>query len=149
VALRYRDILQKAWPVVLANASVPLLGLSDTAVIGNLGSLSDLGAIAFGAVIFSFVYWGFGFLRMGTTGFVAQAVGARDEIEVRAAFLRAMLMAVLIGVVLILLQSLIARVSLSLLQGSAAVEATTLNYIATRIWGAPAALATPTPALSQ
>jgi MATE family multidrug resistance protein len=89
VALRYRDILQKAWPVLLANASVPLLGLSDTAVIGNLGSLSDLGAIAFGAVIFSFVYWGFGFLRMGTTGFVAQAMGARDEIEVRAAFLRA------------------------------------------------------------
>jgi MATE family multidrug resistance protein len=135
VALRYRDILQKAWPVVLANASVPLLGLSDTAVIGNLGSLSDLGAIAFGAVIFSFVYWGFGFLRMGTTGFVAQALGARDEIEVRAAFLRAMLMAVLIGVVLIMLQSLIARVALSLLQGSAAVEATTLEYIAARIWG--------------
>lgn len=140
MALRYRDILQKAWPVVLANASVPLLGLSDTAVIGNLGSLSDLGAIAFGAVIFSFVYWGFGFLRMGTTGFVAQALGTRDEIEVRAAFLRAMLMAVLIGVVLIMLQSLIARVALSLLQGSAAVEATTLEYIAARIWGAPAAL---------
>lgn len=140
MALRFRDILQKAWPVVLANASVPLLGLSDTAVIGNLGSLSDLGAIAFGAVIFSFVYWGFGFLRMGTTGFVAQAVGAQDELEVRAAFLRALLMAVLIGVVLILLQSVIARVSLSLLQGSAAVEATTLDYIAARIWGAPAAL---------
>lgn len=138
--LRYRDILQKAWPVILANASVPLLGLSDTAVIGNLGSLSDLGAIAFGAVIFSFVYWGFGFLRMGTTGFVAQAVGARDEAEVRAAFLRAMMMAVLIGFVLILLQTAIASVSLSLLQGSAAVEATTREYINARIWGAPAAL---------
>lgn len=140
MTLRYRDILQKAWPVVLANASVPLLGLSDTAVIGNLGSLSDLGAIAFGSVIFSFVYWGFGFLRMGTTGFVAQAVGARDETEVRAAFLRAMLMAVSIGLLLILMQSLIASVSLSLLQGSAAVETITRDYIATRIWGAPAAL---------
>jgi multidrug resistance protein, MATE family len=140
VTLRYRDILQKAWPVVLANASVPLLGLSDTAVIGNLGTLSDLGAIAFGAVIFSFVYWGFGFLRMGTTGFVAQAVGARDEIEVRAAFMRALIMAVLIGVALILIQSAIASVSLSLLQGSDAVETITRDYIATRIWGAPAAL---------
>jgi multidrug resistance protein, MATE family len=140
VTLRYRDILQKAWPVVLANASVPLLGLSDTAVIGNLGTLSDLGAIAFGAVIFSFVYWGFGFLRMGTTGFVAQAVGARDEIEVRAAFMRALIMAVLIGVLLILIHSAIASVSLSLLQGSDAVETITRDYIATRIWGAPAAL---------
>lgn len=140
MTLRYRDILQKAWPVVLANASVPLLGLSDTAVIGNLGSLSDLGAIAFGSVIFSFVYWSFGFLRMGTTGFVAQAVGARDEAEVRAAFLRAMLMAVLIGLLLILFQSLITTVSLTLLQGSTAVEFITRDYVETRIWGAPAAL---------
>ncbi len=140
MTLRYRDILQKAWPVVLANASVPLLGLSDTAVIGNLGALSDLGAIAFGSVIFSFVYWGFGVLRTGTTGFVAQAVGARDETEVRAAFIRALIMAVLIGVLLILIQSAISSVSLSLLQGSDAVETITRDYIATRIWGAPAAL---------
>lgn len=138
--IRYRDILQKAWPVVLANAAVPLLGLSDTAVIGNLGSLADLGAIAFGAVIFSFVYWGFGFLRMGTTGFVAQAVGARDETEIRAAFLRALIMAVVIGVCLILLQTLITSISLALLQGSDAVEQITRDYIAMRIWGAPAAL---------
>jgi len=130
----------KAWPVVLANAAVPLLGLSDTAVIGNLGSLADLGAIAFGAVIFSFVYWGFGFLRMGTTGFVAQAVGARDEAEIRAAFLRALIMAVVIGVCLILLQTLITSISLALLQGSDAVEQITRDYIAMRIWGAPAAL---------
>lgn len=140
MTLRYRDILHKAWPVILANAAVPLLGLSDTAVIGNVGSLGDLGAIAFGSVIFSFVYWGFGFLRMGTTGFVAQAVGARDEAEVRTAFLRAMLMAIVIGLLLVVLQSPIATVSLNLLQGSAAVENMTRDYIAARIWGAPAAL---------
>src|SRR5690554_4630831 len=98
--ITYRYILQKAWPVVLANASVPLLGLSDTAVMGNLGSLADLGAIAFGAVIFSFVYWGFGFLRMGTTGFVAQALGADDHAEIRAALLRAGVMAIVIGIAL-------------------------------------------------
>ncbi|MEX2469911.1 MAG: MATE family efflux transporter, partial [Pseudohongiellaceae bacterium] len=68
-ALSYRYLLGKAWPIILANAAVPLLGLADTAVIGNFGSVSDLGAIAFGALIFSFVYWSFGFLRMGTTGF--------------------------------------------------------------------------------
>jgi multidrug resistance protein, MATE family len=139
--IRRLDILRKAWPVMLANASVPLLGLSDTAVIGNVGSLEALGAIAFGAVIFSFVYWGFGFLRMGTTGFVAQAVGAKDETEVRAALWRALFMAFAIGLVLILFQKPISTLSLFLMQGSAAVEDLTRNYIAVRIWGAPAALA--------
>lgn len=126
---------------MLANASVPLLGLSDTAVIGNTGSLAALGAIAFGAIIFSFVYWGFGFLRMGTTGFTAQAVGAADEAEVRTTLWRALLIAAVLGVVLILLQSPISMVSLSLMNGSDSVEALTRDYIAVRIWGAPAALA--------
>ena len=58
--ISYRYLLQKAWPIILANAAVPLLGLVDTAVIGNVGSIEDLGAIAFGALIFSFVYWSFG-----------------------------------------------------------------------------------------
>ena len=69
-----------AWPFILANASIPLLGLTDTAVIGNTGSVVDLGAIALGSLIFSFVYWSFGFLRLGTTGFVAQADGVGDSI---------------------------------------------------------------------
>lgn len=140
-SLRRGDILRRAWPVMLANASVPLLGLSDTAVIGNTGSLAALGAIAFGAIIFSFVYWGFGFLRMGTTGFTAQAVGAGDEAEVRTALWRALLLAGGLGVVLILLQIPISTVSLSLMNGSDSVNALTQDYIAVRIWGAPAALA--------
>lgn len=140
-SVTHRHILQKAWPVVLANASVPLLGLSDTAVMGNVGTLTDLGAIAFGAVIFSFVYWGFGFLRMGTTGFVAQAMGANDHAEVRAALLRAGIMAVVIGFTLMALQRPIADISLALMQGSAEVDAVTREYIRFRIWGAPAALA--------
>ena len=79
----YADLIAMAWPFILANASVPLLGLVDTAVIGNTGSVVDLGAIALGALIFSFVYWSFGFLRMGTTGFVgghlARAMKRRCE----------------------------------------------------------------------
>ncbi|MDT8429245.1 MAG: MATE family efflux transporter [Pseudomonadales bacterium] len=133
-------ILKLAWPIILANASVPLLGLVDTAVIGNFGSLAGLGAIAFGAVIFSFVYWGFGFLRMGTTGFVAQAAGAGDEQEVRAALWRALLLALVLGVLLLVLQSFILAVSLFLLNGSDQVEALTTDYFRIRIWGAPAAL---------
>lgn len=139
--LTRRELLALAWPVILANAAVPLLGLADTAVIGNFGELEDLGAIAFGAVIFSFVYWTFGFLRMSTTGFVAQAVGARDEPEVRATLWRALLIGVVLGLGLLLLQWPIGRVALWLLDGSPEVAAVTASYFHIRIWGAPAALA--------
>ena len=140
--ISYRYLLQKAWPIILANASVPLLGLVDTAVIGNVGSITDLGAIAFGALIFSFVYWSFGFLRMGTTGFAAQASGAGDQQEVRVVLGRALLIALCLGVVLILIQWPIGLAAFSLLDGSAPVEAVAQQYFDIRIWGAPATLAT-------
>lgn len=139
-SLTRRELLVLAWPVILANAAVPLLGLADTAVIGNFGSLEDLGAIAFGAVIFSFVYWTFGFLRMSTTGFVAQAAGTRDEAEVRATLWRALLIAAALGVGLLCLQWPVGQVALWLLDGSADVKAVTGDYFRIRIWGAPAAL---------
>ena len=127
--ITYRYLLEKAWPIVLANAAVPLLGLVDTAVIGNVGSVEDLGAIAFGALIFSFVYWSFGFLRMGTTGFVAQAAGAGDEVEIRAILGRVWLLAVMLGLLLIVLQWPIGQLALLLLDGSASVEATTAESV--------------------
>ena len=77
----YKGIANKAWPLILANSAVPLLGLADTAIIGNFGSVTDLGAIALGALIFSFVYWSFGFLRMGTTGFSARAALAKHSAD--------------------------------------------------------------------
>ena len=129
-----------AWPFIVANASVPLLGVVDTAVIGNTGSVIDLGAIALGALIFSFVYWSFGFLRMGTTGFVAQAQGGGDQEEVRAIFGRAGLIALGVGVSLLLLQLPIGAISFSLLSGEEAVESVASTYFFTRIWGAPATL---------
>ena len=141
-SISYRYLLQKAWPIILANASVPLLGLVDTAVIGNIGSITDLGAIAFGALIFSFVYWSFGFLRMGTTGFAAQASGAGEEQEVRAVLGRALLIALCLGVVLILIQWPIGLAAFSLLDGSAPVETVAQSYFDIRIWGAPATLST-------
>jgi MATE family multidrug resistance protein len=141
-SISYRYLLQKAWPIILANAAVPLLGLVDTAVIGNVGSIEDLGAIAFGALIFSFVYWSFGFLRMGTTGFAAQASGSGDEQEVRAVLGRALLMAFGLGLLLILIQWPIRLIAFSLLDGSSQVELIAQNYFKIRIWGAPATLAT-------
>ncbi|MDH3995156.1 MAG: MATE family efflux transporter [Gammaproteobacteria bacterium] len=138
--LNHATIWQKAWPIILANAAVPLLGIVDTAVIGNLGKLSQLGAIAFGAMIFSFIYWSFGFLRMGTTGFTAQAAGARDEAEVRATLGRALLLSAGLGICIISLQWPLAHLALALLNGSPEVEAITRDYFTIRIWGAPATL---------
>jgi len=137
-----RAILELAWPIVLANAAVPLLGLVDTAVIGNLGSVAELGAIALGALVFGFVYWTFGFLRMGTTGFTAQASGAGDQPEVRATLVRALLFAGGMGVLLIALQIPIAWFALRLLGATPEVESLTQSYFDIRIWGAPATLGT-------
>jgi MATE family multidrug resistance protein len=140
--LTRREVIRRAWPIILANAAVPMLGLVDTAVIGNFGRVADLGAIAFGALIFSFVYWGFGFLRMSTTGFVAQAAGAADEAEVRATLQRALLTAAVLSLGVIMLQWPILTGALWLLDGSADVERLAAEYFEVRIWAAPATLGT-------
>ncbi|WP_132999324.1 MATE family efflux transporter [Luteimonas arsenica] len=134
-------VARQAWPIILANAAVPALGLVDTAVIGHYGSATELGALALGALLFNFVYWSFGFLRMGTTGFVAQARGAGDEAEVRATLARALLLAAGLGGGLWLLQWPITWLYFGLMDGSAAVESVAGEYFRARIWGAPAALA--------
>ena len=136
----YRALLARAWPIILANAAVPTLGLVDTAIIGNVATTVDLGAIALGAVIFSFVYWSFGFLRMSTTGFVAAEAGAQREPELRAVVARALLMAFGLGILLILLQSGIAWVAIEMFSAPDAVERVTRGYFDLRIWGAPATL---------
>ena len=115
--------------MILANCSVPLLGLADTAVLGNLGTLYDLGAIAFGTLIFSFVYWGFGFFRMGTTGFVAQADGRGDGAEVRAVMLRSLIMALVLGVILTGLQVPLAELSFYLLGGGEQVRSVAIELL--------------------
>lgn len=135
-------IARLAFPIILANAAAPLLGLADTAAIGQTGDASALGAIALGALIFSFVYWGFGFLRMSTTGFTAQAVGAKDLVEVRSILLRALLLGIGIGIVLIGLQQVIGWVALWLMSASEEVKELVSDYFFVRIWGAPATLAT-------
>lgn len=135
-------IARLAFPIILANASAPLLGLADTAAIGYTGDTAALGAIALGSLIFSFVYWGFGFLRMSTTGFTAQAVGAKDPVETRSILLRALTLGIGIGIVLIGLQQAINWTALSLMSASEEVKALVSEYFFVRIWGAPATLAT-------
>lgn len=140
--LTRRAVLRKAWPIIVANATVPLLGLVDTAVIGNLGSERDLGAIALGALVFSFLSWSFGFLRMGTTGFVAQASGAGDEEEVRAVLGRALVLAAVIGLALLGARPWLSGAALAFLHGSSEVEAIARDYLDLRLLGVPASLAT-------
>ena len=75
---QYKQVLKIAAPIIIANISVPLLGFVDTAVMGHLPHAYYLGAVAVGATIMQFIFWGFGFLRMGTTGLTAQAFGANS-----------------------------------------------------------------------
>lgn len=136
-----RTVLYIAWPIILSNISTPLLGLVDTAVIGNLGDPALIGAIAIGAMVFSFLYWGFGFLRMGTTGLVAQAKGAGDQTEVKGTFFRALILGLGISVVLLTLQHPISVLAFKIIDGSQAVEAAAVTYFTIRIWAAPFSMA--------
>lgn len=137
---RHGKVWALALPIMLANVSIPLVGAVDTAVMGHLPSEIYIGAVAIGAVVFSFLYWGFGFLRMGTTGFVAQAYGARDHNEMANAFARAVAVAVAVGGLLILLQWPIGRLALWLFEAGAETESLAYLYFSIRIWSAPAAL---------
>src|ERR1044071_3042208 len=103
-ALTHRAILAIAVPIMVSNVSTPLLGVVDTAVMGRIPDPAYIGAVALGALVFNFVFWGFGFLRMGTTGLTAQALGAGDASEIRASLGRALLLAAAIGTALIALQ---------------------------------------------
>ena len=134
------QVVKLAAPIVLANLFVPLLGAVDTAVMGHLPQPYFLGAVAIGATVMHFVYWGFGFLRMGTTGLTAQAYGANQAAEVRANFRRAAILALSIGLILWALQYPIITLSLHLFEGSQTVEDLARTYFNIRIWSAPAVL---------
>jgi MATE family multidrug resistance protein len=136
----HRRIWRLAGPIIFSNVTVPLLGAVDTAVVGHLPDPALIGGVAVGATVFTFVYWAFGFLRMGTTGFVSQAFGAGDHPELRAVVLRALLLALAIGAMIVALQAPILALSLWLFEASPAVEAYAATYFTVRIWGAPAAL---------
>jgi len=136
----HRRVWSLAGPIIVSNLSTPLLGAVDTAVVGRLPDAAYIGGVAIGAVIFSFLFWGFGFLRMGTTGFTAQAFGAGDMEELRATLLRPLLLALALGALLILAQAPLGLAAFTLLDASAAVEGFARDYFDVRIWSAPATL---------
>lgn len=135
-----RRLWALAWPLMLTNLTVPLLGLVDTAVLGHLDSPEYLGAVAVGANLFSILYWTFGFMRMGTTGLAAQAWGKRDPFGQVALLLRSVLLAIMIGLVLILFHKPLIAVGLALMNPSEDVTTLAAEYASIRIWSAPAVL---------
>lgn len=139
--LTHRDVAVVALPITLSNATTPLVGFVDTAVIGQLGEAHLIGGVAIAANIFNALYWGFGFLRMGTTGLTAQAAGASNATEIAANLFRALLVAGLAGVLIVLFQAPIARGALWFMGASSAVETAARDYYDMRIWAAPAGLA--------
>lgn len=140
-ALTHARVLAVAGPIVLSNLSTPLLGLVDTGIMGQLGDAKYISGVALGSLIFTFLFWAFGFLRMGTTGLVAQAFGAGDGDELRAALGRALLIAGILGALCWLLQSPLKFFSFQLIQGEADAKLLAQNYFDIRIWSTPFTLA--------
>ncbi len=135
------EVWQLAWPLILSNITVPLLGLVDTAVVGHLPDSRYLGGVTLGATIFSFLFWGFCFLRMGTTGLVAQAHGREDRDALLRLLGQGLVLAMVIGVMIIALHPVLVPLGLAWLGGSEAVSAEAAIYADIRILSAPAVLA--------
>lgn len=133
-----REILKLAIPNIISNITIPLLGLVDMILMGHLSSSIYIGAIALGGTIFSVLYSFFSFLRAGTTGFTAQSYGANDNTEISYSLYRSITIAILASVLLLGIQKPIAKLSISLLNGSDELINLAITYFYVRIWAAPA-----------
>lgn len=136
----FRETWRLAWPLILSNLSVPLLGMVDTAVVGHLPEPHHLAAVALGATVLSVLYFLFGFLRMGTTGLAAQALGAGDRLELRATLVRGLLVALGLGLLLLAAAPFAIAGARLLLAPSPEADPGLAAYIGIRLCGAPAAL---------
>lgn len=135
--MNHRSYLALAIPLTISTITTPLLGAVDTAVVGQLPDPAYLGGVAIGTVVFNTLYWLFGFLRVSTSGFAAQALGSNDEREGKFAFIRPFILALVVGISFILLQGPIERVALSLMDPDADVRVFAAEYLGIRIWGIP------------
>jgi MATE family multidrug resistance protein len=137
----YRRVFELAIPLILSNLTQPLLSTVDTILSGHLPTPAVLGGVAVSGIFFNAIYWTFGFLRMATTGLVAQSHGAGNQDELTHHFGRALLTALLIGALILMLQKPLISVALAMLGASGEVHRNALIYCSIRIWSAPAALA--------
>jgi MATE family multidrug resistance protein len=141
IEVSHRRILVIALPMTLAHITTPLLGLVDATIVGRLGEAHLLGAVALGAIVFDFLFWSFGALRLGTAGLTAQAKGAGDAAEIDLILSRALVLSGLVGLVLVVLQTPLASAARALTGPSEAVAGAFATYFTIRIWAAPFTLA--------
>ncbi|MYF99624.1 MATE family efflux transporter [Candidatus Poribacteria bacterium] len=135
-----KQIVKLAFPNIISNFSIPLLGAVDTALMGRLETVHFVGAVGIGGVIFSFIYWGFGFLRMATTGLTAQAYGDNNPTECGLLLQRSLSIALIGSLLLLCLQWVLADLSLALIETSPEVDQLARTYFHIRIYAAPATL---------
>ena len=136
-----RDILRLTIPTIVSNVTIPLLGICDTAISGHLGSDLFLSSIAVGSVMLNVVFWIFGFLRGGTTGLTANALGRGSENDIAKVLYRALTIAFMAGALLIIFQNPIFNGLWWIAGGSDDIKAFVLDYFIIRVWGSPALLA--------
>ena len=139
--LTHKRVLGVAIPIVLANATIPILGAVDTGVVGQMGLAAPIGAVGIGAIIISAIYWLFGFLRMGTTGLTAQAIGSKNQSETSALLVRGIIIGLVAGLILIVTQIPLFSGALGLAPASQEVELLANEYLNIRVFSAPAAIA--------
>ncbi|MEK9789356.1 MAG: MATE family efflux transporter [Alphaproteobacteria bacterium] len=137
----WRHIWTISWPVLLANITFPLVGAADTAMMGRLEDASFVGGVALGSLVFNFIYFGLGFLRMGTTGLVAQAHGRGDATAIEHHMVRGLVLALCLGTGFVLATPLVLALTGVLLAASPAVEALMQQYVGIRLLAVPAAFA--------
>ncbi|AJY74711.1 MATE family efflux transporter [Paenibacillus beijingensis] len=135
--MNHRTYLALAVPLIISTITTPLLGVVDTAVVGHLPDPAYIGGVAVGTIIFNTMYWLFGFLRVSTSGFAAQAEGAKNEIQAVLALARPFVIAAAMGIIFILFQEPIVRLSLTLMNPEAGVRTVAAEYFGIRVWGAP------------
>ncbi|MDD4728987.1 MAG: MATE family efflux transporter [Dysgonamonadaceae bacterium] len=135
-----KKIFRLALPNIISNITVPLLGMIDIAIAGHLGSAIYIGAIALGATIFNMIYWNFGFLRMSSSGFTAQAYGARNFSETMNVLIRSLIVAFGLGLLILILQVPVEKVAISLIKSGAETKENVVFYFRIAVWSAPAVL---------
>lgn len=135
-----KEILRLAIPNILTNLTVPLVSLVDVALMGRMPSTAYIVAIGLGTLIFNFLYWAFGFLRMGTTGMISQAYGREDKTAQLRLLQKGLGISLLAGLFLIILQIPIKELALEILQAETTVNPLLAEYIDIRIWAAPATI---------
>lgn len=139
-SVSHREVFRLAWPMIVSNCSIPLLGIVDTAILGHLNNATYLGAVAVGANILSFLLWGFGFLRMGTTSEIARALGRGDGAAQERLLAQSVALALGIALVVVIASPLLFPLALTVMAPADDIRGLALSYCLIRISSAPATM---------